>query len=72
MLNMGEYDVWKDHLPEYLEKQGAYLDPWWCEMYDKCLRCALFLCVFGFIKDKEMKRIMNLITIRILLEAEYE
>ena len=72
MLNMGGYDIWKHNLSDYLAKQGARLDPWWCDMYEKCLKSALLLNVFGFMDEKEMKRIMNVITIRILLEAEYE
>ena len=72
MVNMGTYNIWKDKLSDYLEKQGARLDPWWCEMYEKCLRSALLLNVFGFMDEKEMKRIMNVITVRIILEAKYE
>ena len=72
MLNMGHYDVWSDDLSEYLKKQGARLDPWWCSMYERCLKSALLLNVFGFMSEKEMKRIMNVITVRIILEAEYD
>ena len=72
MLNMGFYDVWSDNLSDFLKKQNASLNPWWTDMYEKCYKSALMLNVFGFMEDEEMKRIMNLITIRILLEAEYE
>lgn len=72
MVNMGYYDVWKDNLSDFLKEQNAYLDPWWTAIYEKCLKSALLLNVFGFMNEKEMKRIMNVITVRILLEAEYD
>ena len=54
MINLSGYDIWHDNLAEYINKQGYRLDSWWCVMYEKCLKSALLLNIFGFLKDREM------------------
>lgn len=70
MINFGWYDIWKDSLEEYIDKQGYTLDPWWTAMYEKCLKSVLLLNIFGFMPEKEMQRIHRAICVRIMLEAK--
>ena len=70
MINFGWYDIWTDSLAEYIDKQGYTLNPWWLSMYEKLMKSALMLEIFGFVDNEESQRILRAICVRIMLEAE--
>ena len=70
MIDLNWYDIWKDNLADYLDKHGYTLDPWWCDTYERLMKDALMLNLFGFLDESEMQRIHRAIAVRIMLESK--